>query len=228
MQHIAKKYYNSPSVWQAVSCCQPPMVFWMSRIALMQTRMIGGHDAVEEFLTCTTAGSDFEEVSDSGTVMSKVAVSLPKFLVAPIEGKSGSQFLVKVELDAEQILESYDPREHDAYVSVKLPNGGRLNRVFEQMGVAYVSRPTPAPQLQEREKLTLLGKKCQKKAKVAPKKKADVVKIIWPKVKSGVKGLCEIELALVKPIKWTKKYLFRSRSSRLRLSTMVASIFHPI
>jgi hypothetical protein len=195
----------------------------------MQTRMIGGHDAVEEFLTCTTAGSDFEEVSDSGTAMSKVAVSLPKFLVAPIEGKSGSQFLVKVELDAEQILESYDPREHDAYVSVKLPNGGRLNRVFEQMGVAYVSRADACSATTRKRKVDTFGKKNrQKKAKVAPKKKADVVKIIWPKVKSGVKGLCEIELALVKPIKGTKKYLFRSRSSRLRLSTMVASIFHPI
>jgi hypothetical protein len=56
-------------------------------------------------------------------------MALPKFPVARVEGESASQFLVKVELDAEQIIGTYGLREHEACVSAKLANGGRLNHV---------------------------------------------------------------------------------------------------
>jgi hypothetical protein len=34
-------------------------------------------------------------------------------------------------------------KEYDTLNAVKLPNGGRLNYVFEQMGVPYGLRPLP-------------------------------------------------------------------------------------
>jgi hypothetical protein len=40
-------------------------------------------------------------------------------------------------------LRSFGPREYDAVMAVKLLNGGRLNHVFEQMGVAYAPHPLP-------------------------------------------------------------------------------------
>jgi hypothetical protein len=42
-----------------------------------------------------------------------------------------SHVLAKVETEAEKVLGSFGPREYDALVAVNIPNGGRLNRVFE-------------------------------------------------------------------------------------------------
>jgi hypothetical protein len=56
-------------------------------------------------------------------------VPLLKFPVTQVEGESASQFLVKVELDTERVIGTYSLREHEACVSAKLPNGGRLNHV---------------------------------------------------------------------------------------------------
>jgi hypothetical protein len=61
--------------------------------------------------------------------------------VGPISVENVHHYLAKVETDAERILGSYGPKEHDACVAMKLPNDGRLNRVFKQMRVAY----TPCP-----------------------------------------------------------------------------------
>jgi hypothetical protein len=86
------------------------------------TMMIGGHDVVEEFLACglyplsSGFGFGFREVSDDTTAMSEM------------------------EMDAERVVESYGRKENEACILVMLPNGGRLNRVFEQMGVAYAPR----------------------------------------------------------------------------------------
>jgi hypothetical protein len=44
--------------------------------------------------------------------------------------------------------------------------------------------------------------------KAAPAKKINVVKVIWPKPKSGPRGMSEIELALAKPIGVSKKFCF--------------------
>jgi hypothetical protein len=44
-------------------------------------------------------------------------------------------------MDAEKILGSYGPKEHEACMVTKLPNGGRISRVLEQIGVSYAPRP---------------------------------------------------------------------------------------
>jgi hypothetical protein len=63
--------------------------------------------------------------------------------VEPVSAEDAGRFLAKVETNVEMILGSYGPKEHDALMTAKLPNGGRLNWVFEQMGVPYAPRPLP-------------------------------------------------------------------------------------
>jgi hypothetical protein len=60
-----------------------------------------------------------------------VAVPLPVFHVEPVLAENAHHFLARVETDAEWILGSYEPKEHDVCITVKLPNGCHLNQVFE-------------------------------------------------------------------------------------------------
>jgi hypothetical protein len=55
---------------------------------------------------------------------------------AGIYGGCESRF-GELETEAEKFLASFIPREYDVVMAVKLLNGGRLNHVLEQMGVAY-------------------------------------------------------------------------------------------
>jgi hypothetical protein len=61
--------------------------------------------------------------------------------VEPVLKERVDHFLAKVETDAGQILGSHKPKEHDVCMVMKLPNGGCLNQVFEQMGVPHAPRP---------------------------------------------------------------------------------------
>jgi hypothetical protein len=54
-----------------------------------------------------------------------------------------SHVLAEVETEAVRFLGSFIPREYDAVMAVKLLNGGHLNCVLEQMGVAYGPRLLP-------------------------------------------------------------------------------------
>jgi hypothetical protein len=54
-------------------------------------------------------------------------------------GESEAQFLVKVELEAENIVGSYGPWEHDVCVK-SLPNDGLLNQVFDKTSTVYAVR----------------------------------------------------------------------------------------
>jgi hypothetical protein len=78
------------------------------------TTMIGGHDVVEEFLTCgmypLLAGFSFKNVTTGMTAMSNVKVPLPVFPMEMILVESPDCFLSKVEIDAERILSSPGPR----------------------------------------------------------------------------------------------------------------------
>jgi hypothetical protein len=80
----------------------------------------------------------------------------------------------------------------------------------EQMGVAYALRPTPGTEASatttRKRKADASKKTIGKKAKVVPTKKADIVKIIRPKPRSGMKGPSKRELVLVKPLGVTKKF----------------------
>jgi hypothetical protein len=95
------------------------------------TTMIGGRDAIEEFLVCEmyplVAGFGFKNVTTSRTSMSRVEVPLPIFLVEPISTESTDCFLAKVETNAEKVLGSYMLKEHDTCMAATLPNSGRLN-----------------------------------------------------------------------------------------------------
>jgi hypothetical protein len=105
----------------------------------------------------------------------------------------------------------------------KLPNGGHLNRVFEQMLLAYTLWRLPKTEAfqaaREKRKAEVSKKPIAKKAKTfvsratsskaVPSRKIGVVKMVWPRVKLRPQGTSEIELALVKPVGVSKKLLTR-------------------
>jgi hypothetical protein len=85
-----------------------------------------------------------------------------------------------VDLEVENIVGSYGPREHDACV-LSLPNGGHLNQVFEKASIAYSARSAPgteaSTEASKKRKVDDLGKNPGKRAKVATKKKAGSTKV---------------------------------------------------
>jgi hypothetical protein len=104
------------------------------------TSFIGGRDVVEEYLACglflLSLRFGFGEIEDGETPMSKITLPLPEFPTARLPGETTDRFLVRVELVAENVVGSYIRGEHEVCILV-LPNGGRLNWVFEQASVAY-------------------------------------------------------------------------------------------
>jgi hypothetical protein len=176
------------------------------------TRMIGGCDAVEEYLAYgmypLSAHFGLQEITDDETPVSKLTVPLPEFHEAKAEEESDAQFLAKVELEAENILGTYTCTEHDACIR-SLPNGRRLSRVFEMAGVAYAPRPQPGTEASakagKRRKADAYGKTTRKRVKVAAKKKA-TPQVTLPRAKSGLKRPFDAELALAKPVKKTQKF----------------------
>jgi hypothetical protein len=97
--------------------------------------MIGGRDAVEEFVAYgmypLASSFGFRDVTIDTMAVSKVKTPLPVFPVEPVLAEDVGRFLAKVETEAERILGNFDPKEHDALVTGKLPNCGQLNWVFE-------------------------------------------------------------------------------------------------
>jgi hypothetical protein len=73
----------------------------------------------------------FRDVTLGTTPLSKVRTPLPVFLVETVSTESANRILVEVEMEEDRILGSFGPNEHDALITVKLPNGRRLNCVFE-------------------------------------------------------------------------------------------------
>jgi hypothetical protein len=65
------------------------------------------------------------------TTLSKVRISLSVFPVETVSTESASRVLAEVETGTKRILGSFGLKEHDVLIMAKLPNGGRLNRVFE-------------------------------------------------------------------------------------------------
>jgi hypothetical protein len=119
------------------------------------------------------------------------------------------------------VLGSFRPREYDALMVANISNGDRLNHVLEQMGVLYFPCPQPssaASQVTNKKPKAKVAKKpATKKAKVGssrapsskmvpppPKaelaKKAGVLKIARLKARPGLRGMSEIELALMKHV----------------------------
>jgi hypothetical protein len=115
------------------------------------TAIIVGQDVVKEYVPCKiyplAASFSFESVPFGMTPRSKVETPLPLFAVGIIIVEHADRFLAEVETEAKRVLRSFRPREYDTLMVMNILNGGRLNRVFEQMGVPYFARPSSAPQL---------------------------------------------------------------------------------
>jgi hypothetical protein len=111
------------------------------------TATIGGRDAIEEFMECKmyplASGFGFKDVDVGMTPVSKVWTPLSMFLVGTVSAEGASCLLAEIELETKRMLGSFEPKEYDTLSTVNLPNGGHLNRVFKQMGLAYAPRPLP-------------------------------------------------------------------------------------
>jgi hypothetical protein len=96
---------------------------------------IGGRDTVEEFVACKmfplTSGFGFKDVTIGMTPVLKIQTPLSLFPVESVSAKDAACVLAEVEIEAKRFLGSFSLRDHDALMTVKLPNGGRLNHVFE-------------------------------------------------------------------------------------------------
>jgi hypothetical protein len=142
------------------------------------------------------------------------------FLVEAISVENASRVLVKVETEAERILGSFGLKEHDAHITVKLPNGDRLYHVFEQMGLTYASRPLPEMEasqaMREKWKAEVSWKPAVKRvktslnwaspSKTAPPRMTNIVNVMWVKAKPEPQVVSEIELALAKPVGVSKNF----------------------
>jgi hypothetical protein len=197
------------------------------------TITIRGHDAIVEYMMCKIfslpTGFGFESVPLGTTLISKVETPLPLFIVGTIAAEHANHFLAKVNMETKKVLGSFGPREYDALRVANIPNGGCLNRIFEQIGISYFPHPQPgsvAAQLTNRKRKAEVAKKSvAKKAKAGmgwassskvvlppprarPTKKVGVLKISRPKARPGPQGTAVIELALVKPVGVSKKFLY--------------------
>jgi hypothetical protein len=102
------------------------------------TATIGGWDAIEEFVACKmyplASSFGFSGVSVSTTPVSKIQTLLPLFPIETVFVENSHRVLAEVEIEAERILGSFSPKEHDALEMEKLLNGGRLNHDFSRWG----------------------------------------------------------------------------------------------
>jgi hypothetical protein len=187
------------------------------------TATIRGQDAIEEFMACKmyplASGIGFKGVTIGMTHVSKDWTLLPVFPVGAVSTEGASCLLAEVETEAERILGSFRLKEYDALSTVNLPNGGHLNHIFEQIGLAYAPRPLPWTEAflaaKEKRKAEVSKKPVAKKVKTmasraAPSKmvllrKIGVVKMVRPSIKLRVQGTSEIELAPAKPVGVSKK-----------------------
>jgi hypothetical protein len=110
------------------------------------TDTIRGRDVMEEYLSCDqyplSASFSFEEVHDGVAPVSKLRVPLLEFHITCSKEEDEAKFSARLELEAENVMGSYGHTEHETCVKA-LPNEGRLNRVFEVVGIAYGPRPQP-------------------------------------------------------------------------------------
>jgi hypothetical protein len=104
------------------------------------TTTIRGHDSIEELVACKmyplTSSFGFRGVTIGTTPMLNTRTPLPLFPEANISAENVAHVLTEIEMEAERILGSFGPKEHDALNTAKIMNGGCVNRVLEQMGVS--------------------------------------------------------------------------------------------
>jgi hypothetical protein len=109
-------------------------------------KYIGGWDAMEEFVACGIwplgADVNFDQVSVSVTLVSKLNVPRPNFVASCNDDKDDVKSLARVESNAKVIVGNYTRLGHDTCV-VGLHNEGWLNCALECVGVAIGPRPVP-------------------------------------------------------------------------------------
>jgi hypothetical protein len=97
----------------------------------------------EEFMACglypLLASFGLGEVVDRETPVSKLCLLLPKFPIVRLPDETNDHFYARVELAMENVIRGYAHEEHDVCVT----SGGRVNRVFEQAGVAHAPHSEP-------------------------------------------------------------------------------------
>jgi hypothetical protein len=189
------------------------------------TSTIGGWDAIKEFMACKmyplASSFGFKGMTLSTTPVSKVRTLLSVFPMETFSTENGSLILAEVGTEAKRNLGSFWPKDYDALTTVKLPNGGRLNCVFEQTELTYVPGPLPDSEAnqaaKEKRKVEVSKNPAAKRAKnspiratpskappppskTGPPKKISIVKIVQPRAKPEPQGTSEIELALTKPV----------------------------
>jgi hypothetical protein len=117
------------------------------------------------------------------------------------------QFLVRVELDTEGVVGSYTRPEHDTCVA-SLRNEGRLNCVFELVGVAYRPRLVPGTEAfteaSRKRKMDVTGKTPVKRVEAPRKKKGEPVKVVVPLGKTSLKRPSDEEVTSARPVKQSK------------------------
>jgi hypothetical protein len=116
------------------------------------THTIGGRDAILEYMACElfplTASFDLVVILEGETPMSKLMVPLPEFPIARHPDKTNDGFQVRVEIATMNIVGRYTCGEHRVCIEV-LPNGGWVNRVFEQADIPYEPRLEPGSEVCE-------------------------------------------------------------------------------
>jgi hypothetical protein len=90
-----------------------------------------------------------------------------------------ARVLAEVEMESQRYLGSFRPREYDALMTMDIPNGGHLNRVFEQMRVAYTLRPPPSSEASQ-------PARDKRKTKVTKKPNAKRAKTMLAPSKTGL------------------------------------------
>jgi hypothetical protein len=89
------------------------------------------------------ASFGFESMPLRTAPVSRVETPHLLFAMGTIAAEYADHFLVEVETETEKVLGRFGPREYDALILANIPNGGRLNRVFEQMEFLYSPCPEP-------------------------------------------------------------------------------------
>jgi hypothetical protein len=181
------------------------------------SRNIGGRHAVEEFVSCGVwllpDDVSFEHVKVGLSPVLKLKVPLPRFPLSHEDEEDDARFLVRVEQDARNIVESYTCVEHEACVSGLL-NNGRLNRVLKLAWVAYGPRSTPvSTKVLKKRKAEASGKVLVKHPKVPERKGTELAKVSGVRAKGGVKWPSDVDILAAKSIKLSKGIVPRAIAS---------------
>jgi hypothetical protein len=168
---------------------------------------------MEEFIACNVCplavGISFEQVKVGVTPISKLEVSLPRFVVAH---EDDAKFLARVEKEARVLVGSYTRPEHEA--CAVLLNNGRLNRILELTGVPYGPGPVPiSVEVLKKRKADAIGKTVSKRSTALEKKRAEPVKTSTSPIKISVKRPSNANVASPESVKLSKKTIPRAIAS---------------